>query len=224
MNVLVFNIGIFPWLSIALSALFFTPSWPRDWIKHLAGQWPWLGAWRVRFLAGSPKRAYPLPYRPFWQRYEKFQTPVLLALTLLLGVHLFLPLRHHLFAGDVAWTEEGHRYAWRMMLRAKRGSGYFVVRDLESGEETHHRPQELRKKQARKLWTHPDMILQYAHHLRDQAAAQGRKVAVFAHIRIKLNDGAYYTYVDPEVDLAQVSWSYFSPKSWVLAEGNDWSE
>ena len=29
------------------------------------------------------------------------------------------PFRHLLYPGDVAWTEEGHRFAWRMKLRAK---------------------------------------------------------------------------------------------------------
>jgi vitamin K-dependent gamma-carboxylase len=218
-NLFVFNIGIFPWLSIALSTLFFASSWPREWIQHLAGQWPWLGRWRIRFLKGSPKRAFPLPARPFWQRYESLQPVILLSLSLLLALHIFLPLRHHLFSGDVAWTEEGHRYAWRMMLRAKQGNGHFVIQDLQTGGEEHHRPTELRSKQERKLWTHPDMILQYAHHLRDQAAAAGREVAVYARIRIRLNDGEYHPFIDPRVDLAKVKWSYWRTKPWVLAEG-----
>lgn len=34
-------------------------------------------------------------------------------------LQLVLPIRHFFIPGNVLWTEEGHRYAWRMKLRAK---------------------------------------------------------------------------------------------------------
>ena len=170
-NLLVFNIGIFPYLSVALTALFFPPDWPG--------------------------RA--------------------VGLSLLLALHVFLPLRHHLWPDDVAWTEQGHRYAWRMMLRGKQGRGYFSLVDRATGEEERVLPQqELSRRQARKLLTHPDMILQYAHHLAEGAAAEGRDVAVYAHIRVKLNAGHYHTFVDPEVDLAKEEWRFFRTQPWIV--------
>ncbi len=105
------------------------------------------------------------------------------------------------------------------MLRAKRGSGHFVVKNLASGEEERVNPRkELSAKQARKLWTHPDMILLYAHHLRDQALAEGDNVAIFAKVKVKLNDGQYHPYIDPEVDLAKIEWSFWAASPWILPE------
>ena len=30
-----------------------------------------------------------------------------------------MPLRHYAYPGNVSWTEEGHQFSWRMMLRDK---------------------------------------------------------------------------------------------------------
>jgi hypothetical protein len=55
------------------------------------------------------------------------------ALALYVAVQLVLPLRPLLYAGRSAWTDEGATFAWRMMLRDKRGSAYFLVRDHARG-------------------------------------------------------------------------------------------
>lgn len=43
-------------------------------------------------------------------------------LAVFVAIQIGMPLRHHLDPGDVAWTEEGHRYSWRMKLRSKSGN------------------------------------------------------------------------------------------------------
>lgn len=219
-NHLVFNIGIFPFLSVALTSLYFGASWPRKIISFFEKRWGraqrWAEKWEER-MAQAPANAVS-----FWQQSAASRLPLQLFFVALIGIHSFLPLRHWLYPGDVAWTEEGHRYAWRMMLRSKRGRGHFIVKDLKTGEEERVRPQsELLPKQARKLWTHPDMILQYAHHLRDQAQAEGREVAIYAKIKVKLNDGKYHPYVDETRDLAQEEWSMLWPSDWILPEGSE---
>ena len=35
-------------------------------------------------------------------------------------VQILVPLRLHLYEGDVKWTEYGHKFSWRMKLRTKR--------------------------------------------------------------------------------------------------------
>ena len=217
-NHLIFNIGIFPYLSVAITALYFGPSWPRQFVAYLQQRWSrvdnWVAQWKS-LVATAPATRFN-----FWQARPSSRPVLRLSFVLLILIHSFLPLRHWLFPGDVAWTEEGHRYAWRMMLRSKRGRGHFIVKNLQTGEEQRIRPQsELLPKQARKLWTHPDMILQYAHHLRDREQEQGNEVAVYAHIKVKLNDGTYHPYVDKERDLAQEEWSYVRATDWLLMEG-----
>ncbi|MGH1437544.1 MAG: HTTM domain-containing protein [Lewinella sp.] len=216
-NHLVFNIGIFPYLSVALTALFFPPDWPRKFVDFVRLRWTkaekWYLSWQLQL-----KDIHSAP-RAYWQAKPQWQNGLMIIFGLLICLHCALPLRHWLYASEVAWSEEGHRYAWRMMLRAKRGSGHFVVKNLASGEEERVNPRkELSAKQARKLWTHPDMILQYAHHLRDQALAEGDNVAIFAKVKVKLNDGQYHPYIDPEVDLAKIEWSFWAASPWILPE------
>ena len=148
--------------------------------------------------------------------------PILFGLILLFSINLLLPLRHWAFNSDVTWSEEGHRYSWRMMLRSKQGSGYYRIIDRATGEEQIVRPADsLARRQYRKLYTHPDMVLQYAHHLRDLNAAAGKDVEVYARIRVRLNGRKFQRFVDPEADLAKTEWQWFGRKDWVLDEITD---
>ena len=143
---------------------------------------------------------------------------VLLALIPVCLFHLSYPFRHHLLKGDVAWTEEGHRYSWRMMLRSKNGYGNFTLVDKATGKEERIRPGDyLSKKQKPKLYTHPDMILQFAHYLRDKwKTEKGIDVEVYANIKTKLNWRPYQPYIDPTVDLATIEWSFFKEADWIM--------
>lgn len=211
-NALVFNIGIFPYLSLCLTALFFAPEFPRITLNRIASRWPK----RFGFIQLPDAPAFPEKDLPFHLSSQKKQWQTH-AIVLLVSVHLVLPLRHHLFPGDVAWTEEGHRYSWRMMLRSKAGSGVFVVEDLATGEKERIKPRDyLWFKQERKLYTHPDMILQFAHFLQKEYEAQGKKVAIYADIQVKLNDHPKQHYIDPAQDLTQVQWKPFEHSDWIL--------
>ena len=208
-NHLIFNIGIFPYLSLVLTSLFFAPDWPLRFVNWLGESVPrikhWQVAWRQRLAGIAPHQIAWYPRPP--------------AIALLVAVHVFMPLRNYLFSTDVNWTEEGHRYSWRMMLRSKQGTGYYTLRDVRTGtEETIQPTDSLGPKQYRKMATHPDMILQYAHHLAEVREDAGQKVQVFGHFRVRLNGRRRQTYIDPEVDLATQEWQWISSKPWILPE------
>ncbi len=213
-NTLIFQIGIFPWLSICLSLLFYPPDFPRrtfsflkQKIKRLERVESW---WEHKIGSESSGHDGDLP--PAYPRRV-----VLGVLSVLVAFHLLMPLRHWYFKGDVAWTEEGHRYSWRMMLRTKRGYGYFEIKNPKTGEVTKIDPDEyLTDRQVDKLFTHPDMILQFAHHLHDLWGRRGVPAAeVYATIRVSLNGRRTQPFVDPEVDLAKQDWSFFKESSWL---------
>jgi vitamin K-dependent gamma-carboxylase len=130
---------------------------------------------------------------------------------------LFLPLRHHLYPGDVAWTEEGHYFAWRMKLRHKHGTLEFVVTDKATGKSwTVPTRQQLTPRQQRKMAGKPDLILQYAHYLHAAYKRErGIDVAVHANCFVGLNYRKPQRYVDPDVDLAQQPHSLM-PYTWIL--------
>lgn len=223
-NTLLFQIGIFPWLSISLSLLYFPPDWPRqawDFAKQKM-KWPQ----RVEYWWGSKVNvnpsvgeAYPDGYRDtkgippaYPKRIVKY------ALVTLVAFHLLMPLRHWLFPGDVAWTEEGHRYSWRMMLRSKRGYGHFNIKNLQTGEVTKISVDDyLTDRQQEKIFTHPDMVLQFAHYLRDLWIRRGvPEVAVNASVRASLNSRKTQPFIDANVDLSKVEWQPFGVAEWIM--------
>ncbi|MEM6770596.1 MAG: HTTM domain-containing protein [Bacteroidota bacterium] len=220
-NHLIFNIGIFPYLSMVLTSMFFDPDWPRRagiWVLRQAQQGPRTQVQSVLGRQGEVSESSVAPPR-VWTAPVTVNRLLVPALILFFGFHCYLPLRHHLFASDVNWSEEGHRYSWRMMLRSKQGNGNFWLVNRKTGEETFVQPRDsLDERQFRKMVTHPDMILQYAHHLRDAAAARGEDVAVYGRFRARLNGRDYQTFIDPEVDLSQVEWQWWGAKAWVLPE------
>ncbi|WP_116105774.1 HTTM domain-containing protein [Lewinella sp. IMCC34191] len=204
-NHLIFNIGIFPYLSLVLTSLFFEPDWPRQFVVWLARRSSMVARWRGKWQSLLDRPVSP----------DKLYYPRPAALLLLVALHVFLPLRNYLFQGDVNWTEEGHRYSWRMMLRSKQGTGYYTV-VTPGGERYNVTPRDiLDARQYRKMVTHPDMILQYAHHIRDQYA---EPVAVYGHFRVRLNGRQRGPFIDPEVDLSTIEWRWLSRKPWVLDE------
>ncbi|MBI5917348.1 MAG: HTTM domain-containing protein [Bacteroidetes bacterium] len=216
-NSLIFQIGIFPWLSISLSLLFFPPDWPRRVFAFLKTKMKWPGRveawWEVKTTANVGEvqnLADVVPAYP--QRLVK------LALALLVAFHLLMPLRHWCFQGNVAWTEEGHRYSWRMMLRSKRGYGHFEIKNKQTGKITKVKPSEyLTDRQCEKVFTHPDLLLQFAHYLRDLSKRRGEpEVEVFAVVRASLNGRHTQPFVDATVDLAKEEWSFFKKSRWIV--------
>lgn len=213
-NHLIFNIGIFPYLSVALTALFFSPDFPLRFVRWLSPKWSWVGRWQERWQERvSTSRLHAIP---LWQEQQTYRSTILLAFVLMTLIHAGLPLRHHFYPGDVAWTEEGHKYSWRMMLRAKSGRGHFTVVHEDGSKEKIELKDHLYPRQVRKVLTRPSMMLQFAHHLRDKYAAQGETVEVYADVRVKLNGRLRQHIIDPAYDLAKAEWQHFKSSEWIL--------
>ena len=137
---------------------------------------------------------------------------------------VLMPLRHHLYPGDVAWTEEGHKWSWRMKLRVRRSAGtVFYVDDANGVPVTVVFPREglperfLTDRQAREVQADPDLILQFARHLAEIYEARGAAapVRVYARAEVSLNGKPYRTLIDPAADLAAADWP-LGVKPWVL--------
>jgi vitamin K-dependent gamma-carboxylase len=195
-NFFLFDIGVFPWLMLALTPVFWPPAWSR-WILE-----------RLRILrARDDKPAPEYPVRPWVMR----------ALAAYLAIQIFLPLRHWLIPGEVNWTEEGHNFSWHMKLRIKHGTTRFVVRNPATGEEQQVSLRKLlSQRQIKKMATRPEMIRQFAHELARRYRDNGwSDVEVRAIARASLNGRPGQFIVDPTVDLAAKSWSPFAA-SWIV--------
>jgi hypothetical protein len=185
-NAVLFSIHIFPWFMIFASTIFFEPDWPR---RVLGGQ----------SLALPP--AVPVSWQSLSRRAR-------VGFVLLAGYcvfHLAWPLRHHLYSPNVNWTERGHYFSWRMMLRQKVAGVRYYLTDSEEGKTWHPdlRPY-INAEQAGKFTKDPEMILELAHFLAaEYRREKGRPLVVRALVLTSLNGRKPQLFIDPNVDLAK---------------------
>ena len=190
-NAFLFKIGIFPWFMLLASTLFLDPDWPHRCVRWLSGRKPAVSSTPV----GSA--ALPVPSAAIQRT-----TGTLIGAYLLLQI--LIPLRHFLYPGNVSWTEEGHRFSWRMKLRSKESEAKFFVTDKTTGGTQVVDPvSDLNRSQSEEMSSRPDMILQYARHLAAEARLRGATdVEVRAVVKTALNGRAVQLLIDPSVDLA----------------------
>ncbi|WP_221408160.1 HTTM domain-containing protein [Fulvivirga imtechensis] len=199
-NSAVFQVGIFPYMGIAIGVFFFEPEVVRK-----------------IFFKKKPKPAVV---------NDSLYSPkplLIMALAVYFVIQLLLPLRHWLFPGSSIWTEEGHRLAWHMMLRVKTGFVSFDVVDPKSGKQWKVRPVEyLTPKQSRAVATRPDMCWQFVQILKKEYAVKGfPEIEIYANSSVSLNGRPMQPLYDREVDLAKIEWKRFEHSEWLLPLKSD---
>ena len=194
-NSIVFQIGIFPYLSLAFTVFFFEPETIRNiFFKK-----------KVFYADGGLE----IPsYKPL----------LLTGFGLYFLIQLALPIRHYFIKDAVLWTEEGHRLSWRMMLRSRFGKVKFKIVNTENGNfEFADIDKYLSKKQRPKVAAYPDFAWQFAQHLKKEYAEKGETISVYAiDSKISVNGRPYQPFLDPKVDLANEEWSHFKRHEWIL--------
>jgi len=133
------------------------------------------------------------------------------------AVQVLLPLRAHLYGGEVSWHEQGMRFSWRVMSREKNGSVTFYVTQRSTGRRWEVSPRErLTRLQEREMSSQPDLIWQLAQELGREWRGRGiADVEVRADAWASWNGRPAARLVDPSVDLLAVS-DGLAAKSWVL--------
>lgn len=204
-NSAVFHIGIFPYLMIGMMVLFFPPE-------------------KVRSLFFKKKPAIPAAADETVTMPKNFGVWAAV-MVVYFAFQVLLPLRHHLFEGNVLWTEEGHRMSWRMMLRSKGGNVHFELKDPVSHETRKIYPTEfVSANQARKMGSRPDMIWQAAQYLKEKNKRDGLYPEIYVHAKVSLNGRPMQKYIDSSVNMAEVPWEPFQHSAWILpfnSENND---
>jgi hypothetical protein len=191
---LLFPIGVFSWVMIISATLFFHPSWPRRWLTRSTFAGP------VALATGG------------------WLSPLSLGLVMCyLGLQLAIPLRFLLYPGNVNWHEQGFRFSWRVMLVEKAGQVEFTVLTGDDDRRYVVYPRDaLTPLQYKMMATQPDMIQEYAQHLKHSFAARGHeRVRVYADAWASLNGRPRQRLIDPEVDLGNAPRS-LRQKSWIV--------
>lgn len=199
-----FPIGMFPYIMIICSFIFFDAS-----VHHKL-----LGL--VSRVLGINKALYDNNQELKQLRFDSLGLKKSL-LVVFLGIQLILPFRHYLYPGELFWTEEGFRFSWRVMLIEKAGYAQFKIVNKESGKRFYVDNSDfLSSFQEKQMAFQPDFILEYAHYLRDHFTSQGHKhVGVYVDADVTLNGRRSQPFVDSSIDLAHEKES-FKHKTWIL--------
>jgi hypothetical protein len=183
-NAVLFDIDVFPWLMILATTIFFTPGWPRRFL-------------RLDDPVVEPTGDSNVPIRSLRQ-----QLMIGLVSTYVLWQMLF-PFRHLLYPANPSWTEEGQQFAWRMMLRKKDvfcrmyatdGPTRRVVGVPLDRLMTH--------RQLHELVTSPGQLVACAPFFAEQALRIGfSDIEIRAVVITSLNGRKPQLQIDPELDL-----------------------
>lgn len=194
-NSAVFQIGVFPFMSLALCVFFFKPK-------------------TIRNIFLKKKEFYNKGEVVIPEKANLFKGVI--------GIYVIwqvlMPLRHWVIKDNVLWTEEGHRMSWRMMLRSKSGMASYKVVDKATGNDIKVNLRDyLTNKQVGHVSTKPDFIWQFAQYLKNKFKEENNiDVAVYADCKIRVNGRAFQPLIDTSIDLASVKWNAFKHHDWIL--------
>ena len=207
LTAILFPIGMFPYIMIATALIFFSGDFHMTIIKKVGS-----------LLKASNEFMYPS--KAF--TYSIFPSKALTTgFAIFLLLQIAIPFRYTFYPGELFWTEEGYRFSWRVMLMEKAGSAEFTIIDSHGKKVIVDNKEFLTPLQEKMMATQPDMILQYAHILRDHYTDQAlQSPQVYVDSYVALNGRLGKPLVNPLTDLASEKES-FNHKSWILPFENE---
>ncbi|MCH2208093.1 MAG: HTTM domain-containing protein [Lentisphaerales bacterium] len=190
MTWILFQIGVFPWVMIVATLIFFE----KD-------------QWTKLFGKSFSENSYK----------ETSTSKVFLwASALFILIQVCLPFRHLLYQGNVTWNEMGFRYSWNVMRVEKTGYVEFTCYDPQTNKSSQVYPKDfLSAIQEKQMAFQPDMILEFAHFLETHYQ---KDLQVYAYSQVSLNGSASKSLIDQHQDLTKFKDSLWGNYSWVLNE------
>ncbi len=183
-NHFTFEIGIFPWMTIAMTTLFFDPDWPRRLIGKLAA---------------------PAEFGAVMEPTRGTRAFMACACVWLL-LQAVIPLRHYAIEGDVAWTYEGHHFAWRMKLVDRWSPGMIALAYVPEKNVILVPPlkQMMSRRQYDKATTRPPLARQVGPQLAQKVRSKygAHDVRVHLYMPVGYNNREAIPLINPKVDMA----------------------
>lgn len=195
-NSFMFTIGIFPWLMIAATLVFFPPGWPR---RVLTGRV--LTGRRLKQSAEIPNITELKPTQHFGFKVST----IAILLSIYVSFHLLWPLRYLATDQSPNWTERGHFFAWHMLLRGKKsGLRFFAIdRETRTVSKVDLR-QYLAVHQMPKLGRDPENIRQLANSIHDDMVEElDREIEIRVFSLVSMNGRKPQLMIDPKADLSR---------------------
>lgn len=201
---ILFPIGMFPYIMIVGSLIFFEPETHDKMIKIIGST--------LKFFGFKSKKTKLL-------KLKSNNNPIVLGIvTVFFIIQLCFPFRYLLYPGELFWNEQGYRFSWRVMLIEKKGITNLKVLNKEDGKSFMVMNEEfLSEFQERQMSFQPDFILEYAHHVGEYYKKNGmNEIEIYADSYVTLNGRLSQRFIDPNVNLLDEKRG-FKNKTWILA-------
>ncbi|HPH81946.1 MAG TPA: HTTM domain-containing protein [Flavobacteriales bacterium] len=199
------TIGIFP-LAMSAACLLFAP--PEGLRKLLARiSLDDLG----RNLSQAKKQASNeilFPFKP-WIRNLLFAFVI---------IQLILPYRYLLVSKEVDWNGQANFFSWRMKVHTKEVDVKFYARKLPTDKpEQVNIGRIINTMQIKMMGQNADMIYKFSQYLKKELRKTwGTDPIITADIQVGFNGRQQQAFVDPNRDLAQITYSPWKVPDWVL--------
>lgn len=191
------GIGMFPFIMIVCATVFLPVAFHEK-ILSL-------------FTLDQP-RAVPHSYLV---KVSFFQYLMVALLSIHFIIQLALPFRYVLYPDNLFYHEQGYRFSWRVMLMEKAGLVFFHVKDSNGKLHEIRNSDYLTCQQEKQMSTQPDMIWQFAQHLKNNLHVS----EVYAEAYVTVNGRGSKLLLNPKVNLLTVQ-DGFANKKWILARAH----
>lgn len=200
-TVLLFPIGMFPYIMIMSSLIFFSSK--------------------------THKKILDFILKPFIDKIKSIREMKiiniqkerisLIVVSVFFIIQFLFPFRYSLYPGELFWNEQGYRFSWRVMLMEKKGYTTFKVVNKENDNSFYIMNNSfLTEFQERQMSFQPDFIIEYAHFLGNYYRNLGlNDIEIYADSYVALNGRISKRFIDPEIDLLKQKRG-FKNKDWII--------
>lgn len=194
-NHFLWPIGVFPWLSIFMTVLFFEAEINRLFKSS-------------KFESVS----YSILNK----------NTVTILFVLFFSVQILFPLRQHLYSGKTNWHGYGEFFAWRMMLTDKQGAvrlRIYSENDQYLGEVSLE--DYINQRQLYKMVFIPKNFVPFCQFIENEIVSDERNkglgdIKIYADVFKTINNRPFERVIDPSVDLTAVEYSVFKKGKYIL--------
>ena len=177
------RIGMFPYIMVASTIIFFSADWHQKVLNLLGAKFP------IGESISQQSKANNKLISGFIFCY--------------LAIQLYLPLRYIQYPGNLFWNERGYRFSWRVMLMEKNGQTAFILNDPKTNiRKEVDQDRYLTPFQKQQMRSQPDMILQFARYIGDDfKLMHGYAPEVYVKSRLSLNARRSQVFTDEIIDV-----------------------
>ncbi|XP_065655191.1 vitamin K-dependent gamma-carboxylase isoform X2 [Hydra vulgaris] len=229
MNAIIFNIGMFSYMCMAMIPIFSAPNWPKKIIEKT----PWFIRMLLPTCSSAQENVECTKTTHHTETLKNIKNEKdcdwsftmnkafkCIFFTFYVAMQLFLPFSHSITKGYNSWTDGLYGYSWDMMVHSW-NTQHVVVKVIDdvTGEKQYLRPGAFTSSKSR-IFSHPDMIKQYAtclsKRLTEVPDLNITHPKIYFDVWTSLNKRYQQRRLDPRVDLVKAPWSPTKDTPWLM--------